>query len=123
MFEEKYFSDPLVFSLVRESEDRLIGDYLENRLSASERERFEKRYLAVPELVRRVDAVRRSPPSGTYRLRLQLVFVGLALVACVSSWWFLSRSRPNRPAETAHSAQPALPDALPTVHLVPGVSL
>ncbi len=53
-----YFIDPARLRHMKETEDRLIRDYLEGRLSRSVKDRFELRYLSVPELRRRIEAIR-----------------------------------------------------------------
>ena len=58
-FEEVYFGDRKVLLKLKACEDDLLVDYLENRLSPGDRVLFERRYLSVPELRRRLDEARR----------------------------------------------------------------
>ncbi len=44
-FEESYFTDESVFELMEITEDRLVEKYVSNRLSATDKARFEKHYL------------------------------------------------------------------------------
>ena len=62
--EEKYFVDADFLGEIRNTETKLIQDYLANRLSASERRLFVKRYLGVPELARCVERVRQESANS-----------------------------------------------------------
>ena len=59
-FENLYFADQAFFTQVRAVERKLIADYLDGRLPAEDRQRFEARYLRIPELRRTVARVRRQ---------------------------------------------------------------
>jgi hypothetical protein len=61
--EEKYFLDRDFFGEVRDIETKLIHDYFEDRLSGSEKQLFEKRYLETPGLAHRLEEVREDYPS------------------------------------------------------------
>ena len=56
--EERYFTDRGFFLFVQAVETALIEDYLAGRLAPSTKKRFESRYLAVPDLRRRLDEIR-----------------------------------------------------------------
>lgn len=96
--EERYFTDRAFFLLVQSAETALIEDYLAGRLSPSSKKRFESRYLAVPDLRRRLDEVRaRQFPSqgvvGQARYaRLRLV-AALLLVSLGGAAFWLYRVR------------------------------
>lgn len=122
VLEEKYFSDPLFFRWVRDSEDDLIRDYLGDRLPPPERERFERRYLVVPEMAKRVEALRsQTPPPVRYRLSWQIVVIALVLAVCAVTAWRLSRERIRMPAEAAQKHPAIVPAVLLPVRLLPGV--
>ena len=53
-FEELYFTDESVFELMEIEEDRLIEKYVNNRLSATDKDRFEKHYLVSPQRYEKV---------------------------------------------------------------------
>lgn len=118
ILEEKYFTDPAVFQLVSQREDQLIRAYLGDRLSPAERERFEDRYLAVPELSRRVREIETQIRVG----RLRFAFAGgfAAIAVCFVFLWLLSRGPATRPPVVA-----SLPQAAPVLalRLTPGVKM
>src|ERR1035441_7497471 len=93
MIEERYFTDRAFFLSVQSVETALIEDYLSERLSPSSKKRFESRYLAVPELRRRVDEVRKKQVpvqivGGQLRgARLRLVAAALLLCLGGSALW------------------------------------
>ena len=53
-FEERYFADDHIFEEFLIIEDELIDDYVQEKLSPSERERFERQFLTSPMRERRV---------------------------------------------------------------------
>jgi len=53
--EEKYFNDDELFGELLESEERIIDDYRRGKLAPPERERFERRFLALPDRRREVE--------------------------------------------------------------------
>ena len=67
--EEQYFTDRTVLLQLRAVETDLIRDYLAGRLTETERQLFEGRYLKIPELVQRVEEVRDSLPPAVPSLR------------------------------------------------------
>ncbi len=75
--EEKYFVDRNFFGRVKDAEITLIEDFHEHRLSTAEKLHFEKRYLEVPDLARRVQQVRQNsaiarPLAGASAWQLSL---------------------------------------------------
>lgn len=123
VLEERYFSDPAVFSRLRKSEDALIRDYLRSRLAPPDRVRFEGRYLVVPELMKRLQQIETEEAAGKHRasrMRLQLATVVLAFVVCATSWWFLNKPSvppPRQPVAVAQETPPV------NLHLTPGVMM
>lgn len=121
--EERYFTDRGFFLNVQAAETALIEDYLAGRLAPSIKERFESRYLSVPDLHRRLDEVReRQVPArvvvGQIRYaRLRLV--AAALLVCLGGaafWLFRDRMRfDSLPASTG--SRPVLA----TISLSPGL--
>jgi hypothetical protein len=74
--EEKYFNDDELFGELLESEERIIDDYRRGKLAPPERERFESRFLALPDRRREVElailfdqylAERQAPGSSTLK--------------------------------------------------------
>ena len=100
--EEKYFVDADFLGEIRNTETKLIQDYLANRLSASERRLFVKRYLGVPELARCVERVRQEsansrqtghrPRSTSWHLSLAGAMLSLLVAAGLVYW----REQPRR---------------------------
>jgi len=70
--ELQYFTDREFFLHVQSAETELIRNYLKGRLTRSVCEVFEKRYLTIPELNRRVEEARRRLTSPPERARLRL---------------------------------------------------
>jgi hypothetical protein len=120
--EKRYFTDPQFLRWVGEVERDLISEYLDGGLSASERERFEARYLASEDLRKRVDEVRNAVPrKQPAAIRLRWVFVSSMLaigLAGVAAWQAYVRRFP--PAADEDRA-PALEIAL-SPGLVKGAS-
>src|SRR5882757_5684418 len=56
--EQKYFTDRAFFLFAQQEEQRLIEDYLADRLPPAEVRQFELRYLSVPELRDKVEQLR-----------------------------------------------------------------
>ena len=59
-FEDRYFADRSFFVQVKAVERKLIEDYLDGRLPAQDRQRFEARYLRVPALQKTLAGIRRQ---------------------------------------------------------------
>ena len=125
LLEEKCFTDSAFFQWVRQVEDELIADYLQGRLAEDAKERFERRYLVVPELKHRLEAVRNRKPVGagsSFRVHWRFVLAAVVLACCAVSPWLLLPTRPSHPAEMARTlaASPAI--ALGDVNLTPGLA-
>lgn len=123
VLEGRYFSDPSCFRWVQDVETELIGEYLQGKLPAPERARFERRYLAVPELTKRLEEVRSHAPetqSLFFRVRWQFALTVFVLV-CGGLSWVVWRGRSDRPVEIAQRTQPIGVTTLLAVHLDPGL--
>jgi hypothetical protein len=124
--EEKYFVDADFLGEVRNSETKLIQDYLANRLSASERRLFVKRYLGVPELARCVERVRQEsansrqtghrPRSTSWHFSLAGAMLSLLLAAGFVYW----REQPRRADPRGGLPQIARDLPVFTLRLSPG---
>lgn len=104
--EEKYFMDRSFFLRVQSVEQWLIEDYLENRLSQSERQQFESRYLKIPALRKRLEEVRSQAPSlpapkPENRWILRAAFATcLICVVGASAWIYVHQHRAGSAAVT-----------------------
>jgi hypothetical protein len=125
--EEKYFVDREFFGRVRNIETELIEDYLENRLSPPEKRLFERRYLEIPNLRRRVEEVRqefpktrpafRVPRSIVWRLSLAGVAFSLMFAGGLAYW----RAQPRGAGNSTRLPQVAQNLSVFTVRLTPGM--
>jgi hypothetical protein len=100
--EELYFCNRLVYLQLREVETDLIRDYLAGRLPGDELERFEERYLTVPELVERVAEVRAMagrPVPAESRTVSRKLWGRFALAVCsvgaVAISWVMRKPEPT----------------------------
>ncbi len=124
--EQKYFVDRDFFLKLRNAETALIEDYLEGRLSRSDKRLFEKKYLEVPDLTRRVEEVRqdfREERSSVSRFRSplwQLALAGAALSLLLAGA-FVYLHAPQRTAVT-RSDLPRIVPSVFTLRLTPGLS-
>jgi hypothetical protein len=125
--EANYFTDPACLRRIQNVEEGLIEDYFGDRLSPADRQRFESRYLEVPELRRKLDEVRvrlqrtvpRPRPAIWPSVRLALVCVGLFLVA--AGTWRYVRLR-SSPIRTGAGTTLPVPMATLSLRLLPGVA-
>jgi hypothetical protein len=107
--EEEYFVNRASLLTLKSAEEDLIGEYLAGRLPPAEKRHFEKRYLHVPELRRRVEEVRREhiaaqpvvKPSFWNAWRLALAATPVLVVFAFAVWGF--RSHQAKPAELVAS--------------------
>jgi curli biogenesis system outer membrane secretion channel CsgG len=117
VLEEKYFVDPSFFRSVQTAERALIADYLDNRLSRSERRQFEDRYLRLPALKKRFEEVRAQwhPPLPSARPASRWAWRA-AFAACLTAivaagvWLYLHRAHgaPKGAAQAqSHQASPS----------------
>lgn len=131
--EELAFGDPESFALLEAVEDDLIDEFVYNDLSAEERERFQKHFLAQPgrsdEDLRIARALRQHldrefpAPSLWQRLRkyfpfggdtlIPAVATGAVMIAAIIIIAILVRERfqqtPGQPLEAEKQSTPALP--------------
>lgn len=130
--ESEYFADRTAFVRIRSAETRLIMEYLEDSLSASDKRQFESRYLRVPEMRRRVEEVKRATqPSATrpwfkpiWRPVLAsavVIFMGVGI------WLYQARLKANdaggqRPKAANHDPGKPLPPTVATVLISPGLA-
>jgi hypothetical protein len=76
--EERYFTDASFFHELRAAEMNLIVDYLDSRLDEREQELFERRYLRVDALRKRVEDVRARRTTVRRPVRRRLSPIALA---------------------------------------------
>jgi hypothetical protein len=65
--EENYFVDDDLFVELLDAKDQLVNDYLSGQLSSGDRERFDRRFLTVPDCQREVEMAFFLQPSLTQR--------------------------------------------------------
>jgi hypothetical protein len=116
--EEKYFADRSFFQYLREKEEELIAEYLDGRLSASEKSLFEARYLRIPQLKQKLREVqqRRQVQETSAGWRPLALAGALSLVVAFSVWVYVGR-RTSEPVEVAQ----VRPPAIASYSLTPGV--
>ena len=138
--EEQYFADAEALNRMEGAEERLIEDYLADRLSPDERARFETAFLSVPHRRARVTTIRAlmdaASPANRVRARktsspgrarpawvgwLPLAAAAVVLIAA-GTWWAFDVSRGrlarDRPQVTASSAPTAPARSSPRVFAV-----
>jgi hypothetical protein len=125
MVEERYFTDGGFFKELRTAEVRLICDYLDGRLSGSERRRFQSLYRRTPALRALVEEVRlrRAVPRRSRRVRLlQVAMAGtLACAAILAITMFLhDRAKKTRTSLPTASVETTRPELI--LILTPGVT-
>jgi len=135
--EQEYFVNRTFFLRVKSAETALIQDYLDDRLTPSDRQCFERRYLAIPDLQRRLDEVRRehaahSPDvrsSPSTRLWLRLSFAGAVAAAIAIGIWLYEFRLDERPkvvtdgSSHGSSEQVAVPEGAGSfIYLTPGLT-
>jgi hypothetical protein len=130
--ERQYFEDDHRLDDVAAEEDRLIEDYLADRLSAGERTHFERVYLASPLHRRRVAVVRALAAAATTRApardraaRRASWYAGLAAAAVVllgvGLWFAGNRAEPM--TQSADVQLPAGPAPVPPIAADPAAPL
>lgn len=128
--EQAYFDDDAAVDRIAAVEDDLIEDYLADQLSAPDRARFERSYLAVPQHRVRVETIRRlvadassraateqatdakPAPKRVIRYAPWLALAASLLMVASVSLWVLSPF--GRPDTTTVSNQPATTPSSPT---------
>jgi hypothetical protein len=122
--EERYFGDPSFFRKVVLAEEALIRSYLNGRLSPSAQERFEARYLTMPQLREKVEEVRRRAPSreslAAFGSWWKPVLAGVAALAIGLGGWFQTERR-SAPKQSTRVKSVASPPVL-SMHLMPGLT-
>jgi len=121
--EERYFTDRGFFLSVQAVETALIEDYLAGRLAPPIKSLFEARYLAVPELRRRLEEVRaahvRAVAAFGPKRHLRLLLTAAILLVCIGAaavWLIHERTRfetlpltaENRPVQATLVLTPGL---------------
>src|SRR5690349_2603693 len=106
--EEEYFVDRKGFHRLQTEEAALIADYLDGRLRKKEKQLFEGRYLRVPELHRKVEAVRHErralPRQSKRALWMRWGMAAAAALALVLGLGLWKRQHlTKRPQPTAQS--------------------
>jgi hypothetical protein len=104
--EEKYFGDDSFFGELLDVEDQLIEEYRRGRLSPRERERFERRFLTMPEMRRGVEFVSLLAESQAENRAANPPSPSLRAEAAPQRKSFFSRPRARRsiPVWTAAAA-------------------
>jgi hypothetical protein len=124
--EQRYFVDRDFFDRVRDAETTLIEDFIEHRLSAAEKLHFEKRYLEVPDLARRVEEVRKAfaitqPAAGRARA-WQLSLAVSMLILLLAGGVVYRRARQRSVESGSGLPQVAVNISVVNVWLTPGVT-
>jgi hypothetical protein len=118
-FEDMYFADRKVLLQLKACEDDLIAEYLDNRLMPGDRDLFERRYLSVPELRRRLAKARRqrtetAPVWGPRGTAWRMALATLLVLAVVGVW--MHRRLPSK-VDGPHKpvVAPAMPALIVTL--------
>jgi len=125
--EANYFTDPDCLRRVQDIEADLIRDYFKDRLSRADRQRFEERYLKIPELRQRLDEVRIQLGEKDRRQRfvvwpdVRIALICIGLFAVVGGVWRYSGPRSPGIAGETRSTIP-VPAATVMIRLTPGVA-
>ena len=124
--ESRYVGDPALIEAIRDEEDALVADYLDDRLTAVDRARFNRHYLASPVHRERVALARalveRAAATAPRAATAPSFYGWLAMAAAVvlMSLWLVGRPGPA-PRE-AHGPIPApSPAPLPSPAPPPAV--
>jgi hypothetical protein len=116
--EDRYVADPVLVDDIRTAEEALIEAFLDGRLGAADRVRFEAHYLASPVHRDRVAIARAlrerpvasvsAPPAASF-----YAWVAMAAAVVLASLWIVSRSAPA-------PQQVVVPPSPSPVHPAPG---
>lgn len=121
--EQRYFADASFFRKLRAAEIELICDYLDNRLSEEQLERFKAHYLKVDLLKDLVARVQQERMAVRARRRRMLIALASALSCVVVIGVGLFRYRRPTSAPTGtHVTSVASPTQIITLILMPGTS-
>jgi hypothetical protein len=117
LLEEAYFESGEALDTVVAAEEALIEDYLSERLTGPERERFERHYLAMPGRRTRVEAIRRLtaatraaaplPKARPVFIRPMLAIAAALVLVAGASVWIAQRSHQTDLNSGAHGESPA----------------
>jgi hypothetical protein len=117
MLEEEYFVNRAFFLQVQSEETALIEDYIEGRLRAEEKQRFEGRYLSTPDLRSKVEEVRkqhdarRSIAQPSLQPSLwkspRLAFAAALMLSLGLGIWLYYSRLDGRAKSSAHAQTPA----------------
>lgn len=135
--EEEYFVNRNFFLRIQSEETALVADYLDGKLSPTDRQRFEGRYLQIPHLQRKIAEVRsqrvaiREEKQPSFRFSWRMALAAALVVGLALGIW-LYRSRLNRPEMRATGQPPtgaqlpvqppAIEHVLTAILLRPGVT-
>ena len=125
--EARYFMDPAYLRLMQGVEEALIEDYCGGRLSRADRERFEIRYLEVPELRRKLEEVRARLDRAARQARprvgrmLSVAFACFVFFAVIGVTWRYRHAQSGQTTMAAKAPMPA-PMAALSIRLAPGVA-
>jgi hypothetical protein len=124
--EREYFERDDVVERIAAAEDDLIEDYLAGQLETSERERFERSYLAAPHHRVRVDTVQRlmaraaqlpvrpasavaPPPAKVATRYMPWLALAASLLVGAGAWWMFVPSGRDAPLSERRSDSPSQP--------------
>jgi hypothetical protein len=104
LLEEEYFQSVEALETVEAAEETLIEDYLSDRLTGTERDRFERHYMATPLRRTRVETIRRLaaaagrsaeqlPAARAAFTRPMFAIAATLVVVAGASVWIAERSR------------------------------
>jgi hypothetical protein len=120
LLERQYFGDNDTLDRVQSAESDLVDDYVSNRLSSHDRERFERHYLATAAHRQRVAiarelsaAARAAKPAvarvESWRWYLIPALAALLLLATASVWMVRSRTAAPVTSISSSGSQSAIP--------------
>lgn len=120
--EEEYFSDRDFFLKIQAAETALIAEYLDGRLPTAEKQYFEKRYLQIPLLRRKVEEVRRQrsaiPATRTsVWTSWRIAFAAVPLIILGLGLWVY---RSHLATELVASKQPHPTQSVIAIRISPG---
>lgn len=123
--ELEYFTSGATLLKLRQVEDGLIRDYLNDALSAEDRARFEARREELPALETKIAAVRQRGEKELRRRRWRLA-IAVPLAAClaiamIGMWWYSYHRHPYPAHEIAQTGNPGQIQPI-TLVLSPGVA-
>jgi hypothetical protein len=120
--EERYFTNPAFFNEIRSMEIALICEFLDEELTAEEREHFKRRYLQIPRLKKLVDEVRGRREENIPRRRpIALIASVAATLVCISVIGFVVMRKGLAPPVQKASVEAPLQGV--TLFLEPGVTM